>query len=303
MGERMGMGAGRGLALRFFVVFCAGWINREQQALIEYLTTELAVWKELHGKKRPALNDGQRRRLALAAKELGNAALARAASIVTPETLRAWYRRLIAEKYNGAACRSPGRPRVPIEELILQLARENETWGYLRICQAINAPPISRSVSRTTVQRVLKRNGIEPAPERSKKTSWRKFLAVHWDALVAADFFTVEVLTWGGLVRYHVLFFIELATRRVHLGGITTDPCERWIMQIAKNVTDAFGGVLREGRYLIIDRDPVFSAAFRRLLEDHGVRVKRLPPRSPNLKAYDAHCTSSDHSVMLPKAA
>ena len=140
-------------------------------------------------------------------------------------------------------------------------------------------------MSRTTVERVLKRHGIEPAPERSRKTSWRKFIATHLDALVAADFFTVEVLTWGGLVRYHVLFFMELATRRVHLGGITTDPCERWLMQIARNVTDAFGGVLREGRYLILDRDPVFTARFRRLLEDHGVRVKQLPARSPNLDA------------------
>jgi putative transposase len=272
--------------LQFFVVFCAGWINREQQSLIGYLETELAVWKELHGEKRPALDDGQRRRLALAAKELGNAALAQAASIVTPETIRAWYRRLVAEKYSGVAGRRPGRPRTTLEELILRLARENETWGYTRIQQAINASPISREVSRATVERVLKRNGVEPAPDRSRKTSWPKFLAVHWDALVAADFFTVEVLTWSRLVRYHVLFFIELATRRVHLGGITCDPCEQWLLQVARNVTDAFGGVLREGRYLILDRDPVFTARFRGLFEAHGVTVKQLPPRSPNLNAY-----------------
>lgn len=141
-------------------------------------------------------------------------------------------------------------------------------------------------VSRSTVVRVLDENGIVPAPERSRQTSWRDFLATHWDGLFGADFFTVEVFTLRGLVRYYVLFVMELKTRRIHVAGISCDPCEEWMMQIARNLTDAFDGFLRKARVLIVDRDPLFTAQFRRLLKDHGTRVCRLPRRSPNLNAF-----------------
>src|SRR5262249_34133729 len=108
----------------------------------------------------------------------------------------------------------------------------------------------------------------------------------HWDVLVATDFFTVEVLTWVGLVRYHVLFFMELKTRKVHVAGITHDPSEDWMLQVVRNATDSFDGFLRSGHMLILDRDPVFSRAVRELLAKCGVSVVRLPARSPNLNAY-----------------
>ena len=104
--------------------------------------------------------------------------------------------------------------------------------------------------------------------------------------IVAMDFFTVEVLTLGGLVRYHVLFVIDLSTRRVHIAGITSQPHGDWMKQIARNLTDAFDGFLLDMRYLIHDRDPLYTTAFREMLKDSGVIPVKLPAKSPNLNAY-----------------
>ena len=108
----------------------------------------------------------------------------------------------------------------------------------------------------------------------------------HWDCLAATDFFTVEIWTRGGLVTYYVLFVMELATRRVHLAGMTANPNEQWMTQIARNLTDGFDGFLRGKRYLILDRDVKFCPAFRQMIADAGTELVRLPPRSPNLNAY-----------------
>ncbi len=129
-------------------------------------------------------------------------------------------------------------------------------------------------------------HGIEPAPERSKRTPWKTFLKAHWDVLAAADFFTVEVLTLGGLVRYSVFFVMELKTRRVQIAGLSCQPCEAWMKQIARNLTDAVDGFLTGKRYIILDRDPLYTAAVRRMLKGSGVKVLRLPARSPNLNSY-----------------
>jgi len=102
----------------------------------------------------------------------------------------------------------------------------------------------------------------------------------------AADFFTVEVLTLAGLVRYHVLFIIKLKTRKVEIAGITSVPCEAWMKQIAKNLTDASDGFLLDVRYLILDRDSLYTDSFRHLLSSSGVEPLRLPAKSPNLNAY-----------------
>jgi len=143
---------------------------------------------------------------------------------VTPETLLAWHRRLIAKKYDGSRYRTPGRPKTlaEISELVVRMAEENRTWGYRRIQGAI--ANLGHILAHTTVANILKRHGIEPAPERNRKTTWKEFLDRHWDQLVAADFFTVEVWTCSGLTRFVVLFFIELSTRRVEIGGIASSP-------------------------------------------------------------------------------
>jgi len=141
-------------------------------------------------------------------------------------------------------------------------------------------------VGRTTIANILKENGIDPAPERGTRLTWSQFLKTHWSVLAAADFFTVEVWGHRGLVTFYVFFVIELATRRIEIVGITPGPNEAWMMQIGRNLTDPFDGFLEEKRYLILDRDTKYSAAFRDLLKHAGIDVVRLPPRSPNLNAY-----------------
>ena len=205
------------------------------------------------------------------------------ANIVTPDTIMAWYRKLIAKTWDYSSRRKPGRPRTKQEltDLILRLARENSRWGYTRI-QGVLAH-LSHEVSRGTIANILKENGLEPAYERSKRTPWRTFLKAHWETLAATDFFTVEVARPTGLVTYYVLFFIELSSRRVEIAGVTPNPDERFMLQIARNVTDPFDGFLCSKRYLILDRDPKFTKLFRGFLSDAGTKIIRLPIRSPNL--------------------
>jgi transposase InsO family protein len=136
------------------------------------------------------------------------------------------------------------------------------------------------------VRRILQDHGIEPAPERGRRTPWKTFLQAHWEGLAAADLFTVEVLSLGGLRRYFVLFAIELKTRRVKIAGIHSQPYGEWMEQMARNLTDGFDGFLRQKRRLIHDRDPLYTKAFSEILRGSGVEPIRLPARSPNLNAF-----------------
>ncbi len=121
------------------------------------------------------------------------------------------------------------------------------------------------------------------------------------DGLAAADFFTVEVLTLGGLVRYVVFFVMKLKTRTVEIAGITCQPDEAWMTQVARNLTDARDGFLRSARYVILDRDPLYTAAFRRLLRDSGAKPLLLPARSPNLNAFAERFVGSAKSECLER--
>jgi transposase InsO family protein len=157
-------------------------------------------------------------------------------------------------------------------------------WGYDRIQGAL--ANLGHKISDQTVGNILKEHGIEPTAERKRQTTWKTFIKSHWDVLSAIDFTTVEVWTKGGLVTYYLLFVMEVATRRVHFAGCTTNPDELWMKQIARNLTDPFDGFLLGKRYLIMDRDSKFCVAFRKTLEDGGVKSVRLPPRSPNLNPH-----------------
>jgi transposase InsO family protein len=140
-------------------------------------------------------------------------------------------------------------------------------------------------VGRGTIAEILARHGIEPAPERERKASWKEFLTQHWDLIVAADFFTIEACTRRGLQRFFILFFMELSTRKVEIAGIASSASSLWMNQIGRNLTDAVDGLLKGKCYLIHDRDPLFTAEFLRLLKEVGVASVQLPPRSPNLNA------------------
>ena len=152
-----------------------------------------------------------------------------------------------------------------------------------------------------TVKRVLNDHGIEPAPERGRRTPWKTFLGAHWEALAALDFFTVEVLTLVGIIRYHVLFVMRLKTREVQIVGITAQPCEKWMKQMARNLTDHFDGFLRDAGYIIMDRDPLYTVCFRQMLKCSGTNPIRLPARSPDLNAFAERFVLSIKSECLNK--
>jgi putative transposase len=164
------------------------------------------------------------------------------------------------------------------------MARENASWGYTRIRGALRN--LGHEIGRNTITRILAANGIAPATTRRKGMSWKTFLKVHWGAIAAADFFTVEALTHVGLIRYLVFFVIDLKSRRVRIAGIAPDPDGRWMKQMARNLTAIEDGFLAGTRYLIHDRDPLFTEQFRQALASAGVKTYKLPAQSPDLNAY-----------------
>ncbi len=257
----------------------------EQEILLrnEYLAAENEILKcKLEGRLR--FTDEERVRLAKIGKRLGRKALKDVGCIVKPDTILKWFRELVAKKFDGSKQRRyPGRPRVDpeIEKLVVRLAEANPTWGYDRIQGSL--ANLGHDISDQTVGNILRRNGIPPAPTRSRNTTWADFIRAHADSIVAADFFTAEVLTGGGPVTFYVLFFVHLASRRVRVAGITEHPDEQWITQIARNETRVDCGFLEGRRYLIHDRDGKFCPAFLRIIKDAGVEPLKLPARSPNL--------------------
>ena len=273
-------------ALQFLVLTFAGWVNRHQDDLIDYLREENRVLREHLGPRPLRLTDAQRRRLAVRGHKLGRRVLTQVAGIVTPDTILRWYRRLIAKKYDGSARRRRGRPmtRQDVAELVVRMAVDNSRWGYTRIRGALSN--LGHTIARTTVKRILHDHGVDPAPERSRHMPWKTFLQAHWEGLAACDLFTVEVLTLAGLRRYLVFFVIELRSRRVTIAGIHPQPGGAWMEQQARNVTDPVDGCLRRARYLIHDRDPLYTRVFGEILESAGVQPIRLPQKSPNLNAY-----------------
>ncbi len=273
-------------ALSFLLMILCGWVHRHQLIVIEFLQTENRLLKDRLRGKRIRFTDAERVLLARKAKAVGRKALLELETIVSPDTLLRWHRRLIAEKWNFVHRRAPGRPGImqKISGLIMRMAQDNPGWGYTRIQGAL--ANLGHRVGRGTVANVLKRSGIEPSPERSKRTTWSTFLKAHWKVLAASDFLTVEVWTGRGLVTHYLLLVISLVDRVVQIAGITTRPDEAWMLQVARNLVDEEAGVLHAKRYLIIDRDTKYSDQFRRLIRDNGTKVIRLPPMSPNLNAY-----------------
>ena len=162
------------------------------------------------------------------------------------------------------------------------MALENPSWGYTRIQGAL--ANLGYEVGRGTIANVLREQGLEPAPERGKHIHITQ--GALGGCVAATDFFTVEVCTRRGLVTHYVLFLLDLATRSVKIAGVTTHPCDQWMTQIAPNLTDPEEEFLRGRRFLIMDRDTKYSAAFRSILTREGLQVIRLPPRSPNLNAF-----------------
>ena len=184
-----------------------------------------------------------------------------------------------------------------IRALIVRLATDNSSWGYSRIQGALKH--VGHTVARSTIAKTLKEHGIKPAPDRP--SSWRTFIRSHADVIAAADFFTTEVWTARGLVTHYTLFVIDIATRAVHIAGTTTSPDAAFMAQVARNLTDAFDGILTGKRFLIVDRDTKFTARFRETLRDAGVEVGRTAFQAPNMNAFAERWVRSIKTECLNK--
>jgi putative transposase len=247
--------------------------------------------------------DSERITLAKAAKPVGRTLLGDIATVVTPDTLLRWHRKLV-ENISTSQLQSSSGPGPPstdaaIVQLILRNAAENPSWGYDRIVGALKE--LGHVVSDSTVGNILREYGQLPAPERSKGASWADFIAAHKDVLVGCDFFTKEVWTLLGPVTYYVLFFIHIASRKVHVAGVTRHPNQQWMQQIARNVTMSGPGFLDGMKYLILDRDAKFTQAFRQIIKSSDVIPLRLPPRAPDLNSYSERWILSVKSECLDR--
>lgn len=203
------------------------------------------------------------------------------AFLVRPETLLRWHRRLAARRWTYPH-RRPGRPPIgrEVRELILRLARENGSWGYLRIVGELRKLGID--VSATFVRSVLASAGLPPAPERDRET-WRTFLRANGESIVASDFFTVDTV-W--LRRLYVLVFLSIGNRRIEYLACTSKPNTDWMLQQARNLLMELDDRDRQVRFLIHDRDAKFPRAFDALLAGEKIKVIRTPVQAPNANAH-----------------
>lgn len=257
---------------------------------LDYCLEENDVLREVirddFGCKRIKFKENQKRRLGVKLLNIEAPLREDYARIYQPETIIRWYRNYAGQKYNSAANRRKGgRPPTPqnIIDEVLRLAKQNSNWGYDRIAGVMAY--LGLKVGRSTVKRILDDHGITPEPLHKPNMSWREFIDSHKSVIAATDFFETELNTEHGPVRCKVLFFIEYATRKVHIAGISTSPDGRWMKQIARNLIDYEDGFLLGKKYLIHDRDTLFTKDFLKTLKGAGVESKRLPSYCPNLNS------------------
>jgi len=228
---------------------------------------------------RPQLRPADRALLAALSRALPRSAWA--SFFVTPATVLRWHRELVARRWTYPH-RRPGRPATTVEvrELVLRLARENPGWGYRRIQGELVGLGIT--VAASTVWTILRKAGVEPAPRRLE-SSWREFLRRQAASIIECDFLTVDTVF---LKRFYILFFIELASRRVHIAGITANPDRAWITQQARNLVMRLADERVPARFLIRDRDSKFTASFDEVFRSEGIRVIKAPVRAPRARAH-----------------
>jgi putative transposase len=200
---------------------------------------------------------------------------------VTPATLLRWHRQLVARHWTYPHRRA-GRPAVSgeIRQLVLRLAEENPTWGHRRVHGELVG--LGYRIAASTVWTILHRAGVDPAPRRSGPT-WRQFLTAQAQSIIACDFFTVDTVF---LKRIYVLFFLELATRRVHVVGVTAHPTGAWVAQQGRNLLLDLDHHADRLRFLLRDRDLKFTTAFDSVFTAAGIEVIRIPPQAPRANAY-----------------
>jgi putative transposase len=251
--------------------------EREKEIEILLLRHQLRVLERQVA--RPQLTPADRALLAAFSRVLPRQTWKRSL-FVTPGTLLRWHRELVARRWTYPH-RRPGRPptAADLRELVLRFARENPNWGYRRIQGELVGLGVKLAAS--TVWTILREEGIKPAPRRLEQ-SWAEFLRRQAASILECDFLTVDMLF---LKRFYVLFFIELATRRVHLAGITTNPDGGWVTQQARNLLMELDDDGRP-RVLIRDRDSKFTREFDEVFRSEGIRVIKAPVRAPKARAH-----------------
>src|SRR5690242_6208561 len=200
---------------------------------------------------------------------------------VTPATILRWHRDLVARKWDYTDRRRPGRPStgISVKTLIIRMARENPAWGHRRVQGELAR--LGYAIAASTVWEILHAAGIDPAPRRAGPT-WRELLAAQAHAIIACDFLLVETVL---LRRLYMLVFIEHGTRRLHLAGVTAHPTGTWAVQQARNLAMDLGDRLGTLRFLIHDRDPVFTTAFGEVFRSEGLRIIATLPKTPRMNA------------------
>ena len=204
------------------------------------------------------------------------------AFLVTPQTLLRWHRELVRRKWTYRCVHRPGRPPIDPElrDVVLRLARENPRWGYVRIQGELRR--LGLRVGATTIRRILRAQGLGPAPRRTGPT-WSQFLRSQATGILACDFLTVETLR---LKTLYVLFFVELHTRRVIVAGVTAHPDSAWVTQQARNLAHSLDARSAPLQFLIRDRDSKYSGPFDEVFRSEGVTVIRTPIRAPRANAF-----------------
>ena len=164
------------------------------------------------------------------------------------------------------------------------MAKQNRDWGYPRIEGQLEY--LGFTVSPRTIANILRKEGLEPQPDRTKKTTWSEFIRSHWESLSAIDFFHAEIYTLKGLTRYMVLVAIDYATRKVEIVGIIEQAYGDWMKQLGRNLTDPFNGFLKDKKYVVRDRDPLYTEAFIKILRAGGVKAIKSMPMAPNFSPF-----------------
>ena len=244
---------------------------------------QLITFKELHGTQRN-LNDSQRSRISKKGRKLPWNVMKDLSIIAHPVTVSGWHRRYnLGIVYKRAEESVRAKQRKVVREFIIRLAKENP-WGYGKLVGALKCLGIR--TCRSTVRNVLKEANIDPSPTRGFRLKWKDFLTSNWSDMAAMDFFQIKVITLRGIVDFYVHFVIDIATREVTVTNVNSDWDETVMMQVGRQLIDYEDGFLKDKKYVIMDRDPLYTKEFRLLLKQNGCTPVRTSVRAPKMNNY-----------------